>query len=50
MGSMAQEAREEIFTLFPELRVDAETYGPAARTSLKGYEAKALAENFSLLK
>jgi hypothetical protein len=50
MGSMAQEAREEIFTLFPELRVDAETYGPATRTSLKGYEAKALAENPDLLK
>ena len=42
MGWMAEETREEIFDLFPQLRVEIDGYGPAARTSLKAYEAKAL--------
>ena len=45
ISAMSKDARDEIFTLFPELRNDAESYGPAARTSLKGHEAKVLAEN-----
>lgn len=39
------EAREEIFTLFPELRNDLDSYGPMARSCLKGYEAKVLSDN-----
>ncbi|WP_189640226.1 Hint domain-containing protein, partial [Paramylibacter ulvae] len=50
MGSMAEEAREEIFALFPELRVDAQNYGPSARSSLKSYEAQILGENPDFLK
>ena len=42
VGWMAEETREEIFDIFPQLRVEIEGYGPAARTSLKAYEAKAL--------
>ncbi|MGB0506247.1 MAG: Hint domain-containing protein [Pikeienuella sp.] len=39
------EAREEIFSLFPELRKDLDGYGPMARSCLKGYEAKVLSDN-----
>lgn len=39
---LEQEIREEIFTIFPELRADLDGYGPSARMSLKGYEARAL--------
>ncbi len=42
LGWMAEETREEIFEIFPELRVELGGYGDAARTSLKAYEAKAL--------
>jgi len=42
MGSIAEEAREEIFLLFPELRIDASNYGKVARTSLKAFEAALL--------
>ena len=49
MGSMAEDAREEIFALFPELRADAEAYGPAARSSLKGYEAEVLSLNTDMV-
>ena len=42
MGWLDEEVREEIFTIFPELRGDYAEYGPAARTSLKAFEARAL--------
>ena len=42
MSWLEEEVREEIFTIFPELRENAGTYGPAARTSLRAYEARAL--------
>ena len=42
IGWMAEEVREEIFEIFPQLRVEIEGYGPAARTSLKAFEARAL--------
>lgn len=41
--ALSEDAREEILTLFPELRCDPNEYGKAARTSLKGYEAEMLA-------
>jgi hypothetical protein len=50
MGSMAEESREEILDLFPELRSDNTAYGPSARTSLKAGEAKILAKNPDFLK
>ena len=50
MGSMAEESREEILDLFPELRSDNTAYGPSARTSLKAGEAKVLAKNPDFLK
>ncbi len=45
INALSNEARDEIFSLFPELRDNVESYGPAARTSLKGHEAKVLAKN-----
>jgi len=45
INALTDEARDEIFTLFPELRDNVEAYGPAVRTSLKGHEAKVLSEN-----
>jgi Ca2+-binding RTX toxin-like protein len=39
LDSMAEAVREEIFTLFPELRTDPFGFGPAARMSLKRHEA-----------
>ena len=42
MGWMAEETREEIFEIFPELRVEMGGFGPSARTTLKAYEARAL--------
>lgn len=42
MGWLDEEIREEIFTIFPELRGDYAEYGPSARTSLKAFEARAL--------
>ena len=50
MGSMAEESREEILELFPELRNDNTAYGPSARTSLKAGEAKVLVKNPGFLK
>ncbi|MGH1368783.1 MAG: Hint domain-containing protein [Maritimibacter sp.] len=35
-------AREELFSIFPELRADPNHYGDTARTVLKGFEAKLL--------
>ena len=45
INALTNEARDEIYTLFPELRDNVGAYGPAARTSLKGHEAKILAKN-----
>ncbi len=42
IGWLAEEVREEIFEIFPQLRVEVEGYGPSARTSLKAFEARAL--------
>lgn len=42
IGWMAEDTRGEIFEIFPELRVEIDGYGPAARASLKAYEARAL--------
>ena len=45
MSALTDDARDEIYTIFPELRTDIAAYGAAARTSLKGHEAKVLAQN-----
>lgn len=45
INALSNEARDEIYDLFPELRDNVESYGSAARTSLKGHEAKVLAKN-----
>lgn len=37
---VADEAREELFAIFPELRVDPRAYGSTARRCLKKHEAK----------
>ncbi|MEM7598872.1 MAG: Hint domain-containing protein, partial [Pseudomonadota bacterium] len=50
LGSFAEETREEILTLFPELRADAAGYSEHVRPSLKVREAKVLAENPELMK
>ncbi|MEM6589733.1 MAG: Hint domain-containing protein [Pseudomonadota bacterium] len=50
LGSFAEDTREEILTLFPELRADAGGYSEHVRPSLKVREAKVLAENPELLK
>ncbi|MEM7439891.1 MAG: Hint domain-containing protein [Pseudomonadota bacterium] len=42
LDAVSQAAREEILTLFPELANSCETYGPAARLSLKAFEAELL--------
>lgn len=42
VGSMAQEARAEIFRLFPELEHDQNGYGPSARETLRPHEAALL--------
>ncbi|MEM6587992.1 MAG: type I secretion protein, partial [Pseudomonadota bacterium] len=50
LGSFAEDTREEILSLFPELRADAGQYSEHVRPSLKVREAKVLAENPELLK
>ena len=49
MGAFAEETREEIFKLFPELRERLESYGGSVREPLKVSEAKILAENPDIL-
>lgn len=39
LDGFAQQTREELYRLFPDLRALPETYGRTARTVLKGYEA-----------
>ncbi len=43
LDSLSDPSRDELFRLFPALRSDAGSYGPASRTCLKGSEARALA-------
>lgn len=42
IGAMAQDVRDEIYRLFPELEQDGRTYGPSARASLRPHEAALL--------
>lgn len=42
LTAFEEEAREEVFSLFPELRALPASYGPSARYSLRGHEAKVL--------
>lgn len=44
LDSLARAARDEIISLFPELDIDTRAYGPAARLSLKKFEARLLAQ------
>lgn len=39
---LAPKARDELFTLFPQMRSDLSSYGQSARTSLRAAEAKVL--------
>ncbi len=39
---LAPKARDELFTLFPQMRSDLSSYGQSARTSLRATEAKVL--------
>jgi hypothetical protein len=50
LGSFAEDTREEILTLFPQLRADAAGYSEHVRPSLKFREAKVLAENPELMR
>lgn len=45
LNGFADETREEVLRLFPELRSLPESYGPAARPVLRGYEARVLREH-----
>jgi len=40
MTAVSDQAREELFAIFPELRADQSTYGNTARRCLKAHEAK----------
>lgn len=42
LGAVNDAARQELFTLFPELRADPRIYGDTARPVLKGFEARLL--------
>lgn len=43
IGSMAEDARNELLTIFPELAdVEGSKYGPSARPTSKGFEAQVL--------
>lgn len=42
MGWMDDAVRDEIFSIFPQLRTGFDGFGPSARASLKAYEARAL--------
>lgn len=42
LGGVADKAREELFTLFPELRTMPSGHGPTARQCLKAHEARLL--------
>lgn len=42
LGSIEGAAREELFTIFPELRGESNRFGPTARRCLRGFEAQML--------
>ncbi len=42
IGNMAQESRDEIYSLFPELQNSPRSYGPSARATLMPHEASLL--------
>ena len=44
MGGLEEQTRDELFSLFPELRSNPVGYGNTARMALKAREAKLLAE------
>jgi len=50
LGSFAEEAREEILHLFPQLREDITAYSEPVRPTLKVQEARVLAENPELIR
>lgn len=50
MGAFAEDAREEILALFPQLREDVNAYCEPVRPTLKVREARVLAENPELIK
>jgi len=43
LPGLDQAAREELFQVFPELRLNPLSYGPCARTSVRGHQAQLLA-------
>jgi hypothetical protein len=43
IGTLSQEARAELFRLFPSLELDPESFGMSARLSLRSFEAPILA-------
>ncbi len=43
LDTLTAKSREELFAVFPELRSDVWTYGPASRVCLKAQDARALA-------
>ena len=43
LGGLCEEAREELFAIFPDLRAMPEAYGRTARRVLKAFEARAMA-------
>lgn len=43
LGALLDPAREELLALFPQLRADPASYGPAARRSLRAHEARLIA-------
>jgi len=42
IGALGENARDEIFALFPQLRLNLASYGETSRMSLKAYEARAI--------
>ena len=50
IGSFAEDTREEILHIFPELREDVTAYSEQVRPTLKVREARVLAENPELIK
>lgn len=42
LGAMTDAVRQELFDLFPELEADAQSYGPAARYSVKPHELRVI--------
>ncbi|GGA34073.1 Hint domain-containing protein [Neptunicoccus cionae] len=47
LDAVSQDARDEIFSLFPELETAPAAYGPSARFSLKAHEAELLGQGMA---